>query len=219
MTDIAGEARALARTCTAIVLAGGRSARFGRDKLAEPLDGRPLLDHAIDVVATVASDVVLVLEPGAPSRPSHARFVTVHDPVAYGGPLIGLLAGLEAAREPIAIVVGGDMPGLRPSVLALIIDRLAASAVADAVVLDDAGRIRPLPLAIRVGSATAAATAALDRGARSLHALLDGVRVDVVTESDWRVLDPEGATLKDIDRPVDLGADGVPDQPPRPSAS
>ncbi|MGH2474787.1 MAG: NTP transferase domain-containing protein, partial [Candidatus Limnocylindrales bacterium] len=28
----------------AIVLAGGRSSRFGRDKLAEPMDGRPLLD-------------------------------------------------------------------------------------------------------------------------------------------------------------------------------
>ena len=37
-------------TVAAIVLAGGRSSRFGRDKLAEPVDGRPLLDHAIDAV-------------------------------------------------------------------------------------------------------------------------------------------------------------------------
>ena len=30
-------------TVTGLVLAGGRSSRFGRDKLAEPIDGRPLL--------------------------------------------------------------------------------------------------------------------------------------------------------------------------------
>ena len=37
-------------TVTGLVLAGGRSSRFGRDKLAEPIDGRPLLWHAIDAV-------------------------------------------------------------------------------------------------------------------------------------------------------------------------
>ena len=39
---------------SAIVLAGGASTRFGRDKLAEPVDGRPLLHHAAEAVAAVA---------------------------------------------------------------------------------------------------------------------------------------------------------------------
>lgn len=222
MTDPAmasgGQGRS-ARTCSGIVLAGGRSARFGRDKLAEPLDGRPLLDHAIDSAAAVAVDVIVVLAPGAPSPSSGARFVAVHDPEAFGGPLVGLLAGLEAAREPFAIVVGGDMPGLRPGVLAMLVDRLEATESADAVVLDDGGRMRPLPLAVRVGSATAAAASALDRGARSLHALLDGMHLDVLPEQEWRAIDPEGATLRDIDRPADLSPDGPSDQLPKSSAS
>ena len=55
----------------AIVLAGGRSSRFGRDKLAEPLDGRPLLDHAIAAVGHVATDVLARRRPGCGSaRPA-----------------------------------------------------------------------------------------------------------------------------------------------------
>src|SRR5437016_12699169 len=47
-----------------IVLAGGRSVRFGRDKLAEPLDGSPILNHAIKGLSEVCADVELVLTPG-----------------------------------------------------------------------------------------------------------------------------------------------------------
>ena len=36
-----------------VVLAGGRSSRFGRDKLAERLDGRTLLTNAIDSMAAI----------------------------------------------------------------------------------------------------------------------------------------------------------------------
>ena len=43
-----------ARRVTGLVLAGGRSSRFGRDKLAERIDGRTLLDSAIDGVTPAA---------------------------------------------------------------------------------------------------------------------------------------------------------------------
>jgi len=202
--------------CTGIVLAGGRSERFGRDKLAEPIAGGTLLDAAVAAVAAVTSEVVVVVAPdgersrgerslGERSLGDASRIRLTHDPVAFGGPLVGLLAGLEAAGEPLALVVGGDMPGLRPAVLALMVATLAETPEADAVALQDGGRIRPLPLAVRVGRATGAALAARARGARSLHALLDGLRVEGLREPTWRALDPGGDTLRDIDRPSDLG--------------
>ena len=56
-----------------IVLAGGASSRFGSDKLAAPLDGRPLLHHALDAVAAVADHVIVVVGPGqaGPRRCPH----------------------------------------------------------------------------------------------------------------------------------------------------
>ena len=53
------------RRVTAIVLAGGRSSRFGRDKLAEIVDGRSLLAHAIEGVTPFATRVLVVAAPGA----------------------------------------------------------------------------------------------------------------------------------------------------------
>ena len=47
------------RDVTGIILAGGASARFGSDKLAAPVGGRPLLQHALEAVAAVAHDLVL----------------------------------------------------------------------------------------------------------------------------------------------------------------
>ena len=100
-----------------IILAGGRSARFGRDKLAEPIDGRPLLHHPAEAVAAVATDVIVVVPPDVePQLPEGVRLV--HDEAAFEGPLAGCMTGLLAAREPLVVVAAGDMPSLEPAVLA-----------------------------------------------------------------------------------------------------
>jgi molybdopterin-guanine dinucleotide biosynthesis protein A len=196
----------LVPAATAIVLAGGRSSRFGRDKLAEPVRGRPLLDHAINAAAEVASHV-LVLVPAVgdpPKLPRLERPITaVRDPEPFGGPLVALLSGLERSREPLALVVGGDMPELSRDVLLRLI-RALDSSEADAVVLVFRGRRQPLPIALRVGSATQAARRLLAGGVRSLQALVDALRVRELSEGEWRALDPSATTLRDVDRPEDL---------------
>ena len=55
-----------------IVLAGGRASRFGRDKLAERLDGRTLVDRAIASLEPVV-DLVVVAGPHDATRPDPAR--------------------------------------------------------------------------------------------------------------------------------------------------
>jgi molybdopterin-guanine dinucleotide biosynthesis protein A len=189
---------------TAIVLAGGRSARFGADKLAQDLDGRPVLEHVLERVRAIASDVVVVRPPDAHDITAGARIV--HDPEPFGGPLIGVLAGLEAAREPLSLVVGGDMPRLEPDVLTLMVRSLSAADPhdIDAVVLQGRGRVQPLPIAARTGAATTAAQRALGHGARSLTAWLEALRTRTLRDEDWRPLDPTAATLVDIDAPEDL---------------
>jgi molybdopterin-guanine dinucleotide biosynthesis protein A len=191
-------------SATAIVLAGGRSSRFGRDKLAEPVEGRPLLAHAVAAAAAVAADVVVVVPPvgDPPALPGRPRIV--RDPEPFGGPLVGLLAGLEHAREPYTIVVAGDMPRLAIPVLAAMLRALDASPDSDAAALRHRGRRQPLPLALRVGAATPAARRRLQEGERSLLALLAVLRVRDLDEAAWRPFDPAGGTLRDIDRPEDL---------------
>jgi molybdopterin-guanine dinucleotide biosynthesis protein A len=195
---------------TAVVLAGGRSSRFGRDKLAEPFRGRPLLHHAVLAAASVATEV-LVLIPAVGDAPGLPRAILgegatisiVRDPEPFGGPLVAVLAGLERAREPLALVLGGDMPDLSRDVLVRLVRALDASE-ADAVALAFRGRRQPLPLALRVGTATQAARRQLADGVRSLQSFVGALRVRELSEGEWRALDPAAATLRDIDRPEDL---------------
>jgi len=189
----------------AIVLAGGRSSRFGRDKLEEPIDGRPLLDHAIEAVRAVATDIVVVAAPDAnPDLPDGVRLA--HDPVAYEGPLAGLAAGL-AALDPAVdrlIVVAGDMPTLVPAVLRRLLDTVASGP--DAAVLGRDGDTPPLPLALRRRRAQAAVGPLLDAGERRLRAVPQALETEVIPEARWRLDDPAAATLRDIDTPGDLSS-------------
>ncbi len=187
----------------AIVLAGGRSARFGRDKLAEPIDGRPLLHHAIAAVRDVATDIVVVAAPDAnPDLPDGVHLA--HDPVACEGPLAGLAAGL-AALDPAVdrlIVVAGDMPTLVPAVLQGLLDTVASGP--DAAILGLDGDTPPLPLALRRRRAQAAVGTLLDAGERRLRAISNVLDAQVIPEATWRLDDPSAATLRDIDTPGDL---------------
>lgn len=185
-----------------IVLAGGRSSRYGRDKLAEPIDDRPLLHLAIDALAGVTSEVIVVAPPDVdPPLPAGPRLV--HDETPYEGPLAGTMTGLVAAREPLVLVVGGDMPSLEPAVLALLVRALEASS-ADAALLEQRGRRQPLPLAIRTGAATALVRRLLAEGERRMGAVSELLTVRVLGEGEWRALDPEARTLRDVDEPDDL---------------
>lgn len=202
---------------TGIVLAGGASRRFGSDKLAASVEGRSVLDRAIDALAAVVDEVIVVVAPGD-DRSLPPRCRRVEDPTAFEGPLAGLATGLaaslsgdrveaidhrgETAPSEVVLVVGGDMPALRPAVL-----RHLVSAVRDGAagaVLHDGSAGRPLPAAYRLGPAAAATRRLLDRGERRLRALPDALDATVIPVRAWRLLDPDAATLVDVDRPADL---------------
>jgi molybdenum cofactor guanylyltransferase len=187
---------------SAIVLAGGRSSRFGRDKLAEPLDGRALLDHAVAAVSPLARETIVVARPGD-TPPVPAGTIVVHDPAAFEGPLMGLVTGLRSATQPVALVVGGDMPTLVPAVLAALIARLDDPTV-DAAVLEAGGRRRPLPSVLRSAPARSAAERLVAAGERRLGALHEALATAAVDEPTWRTLDPDGRTLRDVDTPAEL---------------
>jgi molybdopterin-guanine dinucleotide biosynthesis protein A len=192
-----------------IILAGGAARRFGGDKLSAPYDGTQLLDRAVAAVAAHSTEVLVVLAPGDERalQTGTVPIRRVHDPMPHGGPLVGLLAGLEAAREPIVLVAGGDMPTMAGEVLRALVGALvAAEAAADAALLVLRNVDQPLPAAFRNGAATQAARRLIAEDERSLKALLRTLRLRRLGEPEWRGLDPAAETLRDVDRPSDLKA-------------
>jgi len=214
-------------TVTAIVLAGGRSSRFGGDKLAASLDGGSVLSATIAAVAPIA-DGVIVAGPNLPERfvAGDIPVALVADPEPLGGPLLALaavLAGASAAAAPwdVAVVVGGDMPRLVPAVLVAMVDVLDQDPDVAAVYLGRAEsptsaamlgppRRQVLPLAVRVQPASRAAREAVEAGDRSLQGLVERLAAVELPAARWQPLDPDAGMLTDIDTRADLDRLNVP---------
>jgi molybdopterin-guanine dinucleotide biosynthesis protein A len=192
------------------VLAGGRSTRFGGDKLASVHRGVPLLHHAVLRLEEACGQVVVVIAPDAPepTMPVGANARFVRDAKEGDGPLAGLLSGLEGTSTELAIVAGGDMPDLSTAVLVEML-RVAGESSVDAVALQDRDRFRPLPCLVRVAPARDAAHALLHAGERPLRSLLLALRTSVIDEPTWTTLDPNRGSLHDVDEPADLRSEHV----------
>lgn len=161
-----------------------------------------MLLHAVEALALACADVVVVLAPMG-SRDLLPGVRTVRDADAYEGPLAATATGLAAVRTEWALVAGGDMPDLAQAVLTEML-RVAAEAPVDAVVLADGERFRPMPSVLRTVPAGANASALLASGERRLRALHDSLRTATIDEATWTDLDPDRATLRDVDLPADL---------------
>jgi molybdopterin-guanine dinucleotide biosynthesis protein A len=192
-----------------ILLAGGRSTRFGSDKLAALLDGRPLLDHAALALVAVAAELIVVgpATGPLPHGPAGARLVRDAEP--HQGPLAALHAGALAAHGDLLLVAGGDMPWLVPDVLRLLIGGVGSAPGrpgAEAALLATSAHqgLRPLPAALTRAAVLAHAPDVLARGERSLRGLIAHLDTALIPEAAWRVHDPEGRSLRDVDRPQDL---------------
>ena len=187
------------------MLAGGRSSRFGGDKLGARFGDATLLEQSVRAAASVVGDVVVlgrteVLRQGA--GPGRIRVATDRD--AYAGPLVAVADALDGPVGPIVLVVAGDMPTLVPDVLALLLREVVSEPARDAAALVVGDRRQPLPTAVRTRAAAPVARRLVLEGERSLRALLAALATHEVQEREWRPLDPDGLTLRDVDRPEDL---------------
>ncbi|GAA4414226.1 hypothetical protein GCM10023168_37690 [Fodinibacter luteus] len=174
---------------TVVVLAGGRSVRFGSDKLAAPLAGTTVLDHLLAALPG-SWRVVAVGEPRATGR---EVAWTREDPPG-GGPLAGVAAGVAVVRTGLVAVVAGDMPYAAPALVALAATLDAAPpGIHAAVGTDDEGVANPLLAVYRAAAVRDALPhPAHGRPAKTLLALAH-VAVPV-----------PGAASRDVDTPRDL---------------
>ena len=123
---------------SAIVLAAGQAARFGRCKQLVPLGGKPLLEHVLDTLRqSKVDDVVVVLGAYAGEIRQRVRFDrerVVLNPDYADGMSTSIQAGLRAlpATTEAAMIVLADQPYVMWPTLDALIDeyrRTGASVV------------------------------------------------------------------------------------------
>jgi molybdopterin-guanine dinucleotide biosynthesis protein A len=182
----------------AVILAGGRSSRFGRDKAGVQLDGLSLLEHVLNGLPESRAETILVLredqaEPGFP-----VDQVVLDDPALPAGPLRGIVSGLEAMTSGWAWVVACDLPGIMSALL----EDLARARTTNAlgVIPEWGGRIQPL-CALYSHAALPILREAAGSSARSVTGALDKPGFLRFEEARCRKFDPEGRSFININTP------------------
>ena len=199
---------------TGVLLAGGASRRFPPNKLLHTYEGGPLFWRPLRALAACCGEVVLVLAAGAPEPPLPLLGTSVRvvrDPVGDQGPLVALAAALAGVTTEWALLVGGDMPDIKPALLRAMSERGKAS-TADVVALVDKDEAWPMPALFRVSVARPAAARLVAGGERRLRSIVSELNTERLGEPWWSQPDPAGSWRRDIDRPSDL-RDTRPDRP------
>jgi molybdenum cofactor cytidylyltransferase len=185
----------------AVVLAAGSSSRFGSPKLLAPLDGRPILQHALDALAAAdVDDVAVVLGDeqaaveAAIAWRGERRVVNERPGDGLSSSLrVGLDAAAEDAGAEAVLVVLGDQPALRPRAIRSVIGAAEANP-ALFVRARHAADGAPNPVLVRRAAWAMVAGLSGDRGLGPLLAARPELVLEVAVE---------GAS-PDVDTPDDL---------------
>ena len=144
---------------SAVILAGGKSARMGRDKARLEIGGRPLMARQIQLAReTGAGEIFISGRAGA----DYAEFKcpVLYDRFGDAGPLAGIERVLAETSSAKVLVLAVDMPNLTPVILKQLIGRARERM---GVIPRIEGRMEPLA-AVYSKSARNLAVSLLDDG-------------------------------------------------------
>jgi molybdopterin-guanine dinucleotide biosynthesis protein A len=102
-----------------IVLAGGKSIRFGHDKILERIGNTNLLEKVISLVDPISKDIIIVTakERALTRIAKYPKVKIVNDIFPGQGSLGGIYTGLVKSDSFYNLVVAADMPFLNESLL------------------------------------------------------------------------------------------------------
>ena len=167
---------------TGVLLVGGASTRFGSPKALARLEGETLAERAWRTLGAACDERLAVGKEGELELP----FPVLDDGTDVRAPIAGVVAGLRAASNEIAVVVPVDVPALTADAL-----RALAAACRDAAV----PQTGPLPGAYR-RTALPALERALGEGRLALR--------DVLPHLDVATVRLDAALLSNVNTPDDL---------------
>jgi len=118
--------------CTAVLMAGGKSTRMGRDKSFLDYHGTPLWSFQLEKLASFASEILISSQTAFPNHP-RIEYSLVADEMPGLGPLGGLGSSLMKARHDTLVVLAVDMPTMTQRFLSAI----AAEATPDCGIIPE----------------------------------------------------------------------------------
>ena len=177
--------------CTAVILTGGESKRMGSDKAATKLQGKPLLEHVLEKIEPLFSELLISVHVLRPDL----KYKQIIDASEDRGPMVGVQRALEEAKMDWVFVIACDMPFVSTR---LIQEQANKRTSFDAVVpfVDD----RPQPLfGFYAKTCLPMIEVQMQQGQRSMMRLLDKLDTCLVAEAQVKEVDPSLKSFISLD--------------------
>jgi molybdopterin-guanine dinucleotide biosynthesis protein A len=192
---------------SAVILAGGFSRRFGRDKALVVLAGKPLIFHVIDRVSKVVDEVLVVVSSEKQKIMFEAilekKTTLVIDKDDSQSPLVGAITGFEVSRAKYSLLLPCDTPLVSTEIIQFLLDMGTNRSAA--IPRWPNGYIEPLQAVYRTESALTAAKSALKQGKLNMKSMIDNLRgVRYVSTMVLEQLEPDLLTFFNVNTPQDL---------------
>jgi len=191
----------------AIILAGGPSSRFGRNKAFIGLNGKPLLRYVADECRTVAERIIVAIgkddSPAAYTSILPSTVEVIRDSKRHKNPLNGIASGIRQLDATYSLVLPCDTPLVKREILQLLTKEASGSDAA--VPLWPNGFIEPLHAVYRVEATRRALERIMKNSNSSVSSLasaLDTVRY--VGTEEIRKLDRRLGCFFNINSFLDL---------------
>ncbi|MDE2726110.1 MAG: molybdenum cofactor guanylyltransferase [Gemmatimonadota bacterium] len=182
-----------------IILTGGESRRMGTPKYSLPFGDETLLQRSVRNLRGSVYPIAVVGAPGQ-NLPDIPHVLSICDPVANQGPLMGLMAGLKHVEgvSEWALGTGCDMPFISNE----LIQCLKSHRTTDSEIVIPCinGQFYPLCALYRT-ALWRKAELLLEKGERRLLALVDVCRVQTVEQDALARIDPDLRFLMNINTP------------------
>jgi molybdopterin-guanine dinucleotide biosynthesis protein A len=181
------------------VLAGGKSRRWGQDKVTLKLDGKPLACWVAEALRPAVEDLWLVTN--HPQDHLALGLPLVTDLVPFLGPVGGLATALFYARTPWVLLASADAPFLNSELAAGLV-KAAGQLSRPALVCRSEWGLEPFP-GLYAARLLPRVQDFLQKN-RSFRGFLERIRPQVWEAEAWRTFDPEGASFVNLNKPEDL---------------
>ena len=187
---------------TGIILAGGKSLRYGRNKALVEVDGMRLIERVIRVMQPLFKDLMIITN--TPREYDYLQ-LPMHEDVIKGlGPLGGVYSGLEIISSESGFFVACDMPFLQSDLIRHMVE---IKGDFDAVVPKVDWKIEPLH-AIYTRNCLPAIKRLIDARAYQIIKFFDNIRVWYVEEEEIRSFDSELKSFLNVNSPGELTDSG-----------
>lgn len=186
-----------------VILAGGKSSRFGANKALTELPDGLMIEHPAKILAALFQERLLVTN--TPEEYAFLAWPMTGDIYQEAGPLAGIHAALKTAAKPLIFVAGCDMPFLDKEIILYLCDLASGY---DVVIPRTTAGLEPLH-AIYRQTVLATIEKSLDNGNRKIHRIFAELKVREVDEAELLAISGNLTSFRNINTIEDLRAHNV----------